>query len=342
MILGRDVAALLVEALRILLLPPGIGQGVQQVQVLGGGLQQLSRGRHGFDDGLPRPLGDGAGDGAVLVADDADVVLVAADGMVVVLPIGIVGGGRAAAADGPKEALVPLAIDLHGDHGPAKTELDGLLRRQLDGPAEVQVRSVGRAGVGEDELPVLEADGGMAGRHGAVVQDHVGSGRPAEEEGTGAVLAVGLHEGGERQLEAGVEQSLGHLVLGGHEEGDVGRLEAGLEQLHGPAVLEAEVGLEGRLADGAGGVDRRQEADLVVGLGGVPLAEAADVDVARVAAALARGDEGILLGILVVEAHVARRGVAEHAPLSGPGAGFAGWTVHVGIVRVFILGLTKV
>ncbi|EJK61097.1 hypothetical protein THAOC_18466, partial [Thalassiosira oceanica] len=153
---------------------------------------------------------------------DADVVVGRPDRVVV----GAVGPGRRGpgrseagpARHGLEQPLVPLVHDLHADYGPAESELHRLSRDELDGAAEVQVRPVRGAGVGEQELPVLEPDRGVPGRHGAVVEDHVRAGRAAEEEGTGAVPPVRLEEGGEAQLEARVEEPLGHLVLGRDEE----------------------------------------------------------------------------------------------------------------------------
>ena len=56
------------------------------------------------------------------------------------------------------------------------------------------------------------------------------------------------------------------------------------------------------------GICGGEEADLVIGFGGVPFAEALDVYVAGVASAFAGGDEGVFFGVFV-KAHVAYRGV---------------------------------
>ena len=59
-----------------------------------------------------------------------------------------------------------------------------------------------------------------------VVQHHVARRAPAYVQVPGRVLPVGLENGGEGELEAGVEEGLGHVVLRNDEEGDVGRLRA--------------------------------------------------------------------------------------------------------------------
>ncbi|KAL7551108.1 hypothetical protein ACHAWF_014303 [Thalassiosira exigua] len=312
----------------------GIRQRVQQVEVLRRALRQRPRGGQARHDPLPRPPGHRPQDLAVPVRD-ADVVLAAPHGAVVAVPRvpapragvpGSVGAEAGPSRDGPEEAAVPLVHDLHGDHAPSEAELDGLARAELDGTSEVEVAPVGRSGVREEELAVLESDRGVLRADGAIVQDHVAPRAPSEEEGTGPVFAVGLEEGAEAELEARVEEALGHLVLGGHEEGYVGRLEGGLEELDQPPVLELEVASEGGLADAAGGVDAAEEADLVVRLGGVPLAQALDVYVAGVPQAFAGRDHGVGGGVLFVEAHVADGGV-----VGGGGRSFA----RGGVVGIF-------
>lgn len=161
----------------------------------------------------------------------------------------------------------------------------------------------------------------MSGRDSAVIQHHVRPGRASKEKGTGGVAAVRLEEGAEGKLEARVEESLGHLVLGCHKQRHVGRFERRFEELDLASVLELEIGFEGGLADGTGGIDRRQEADLIVGFGSVPFAQAFDVHVFGVTAALAGGDHGILGRIFFVKAHVTHRRIARRGHVSGGGSG---------------------
>jgi hypothetical protein len=118
-------------------------------------------------------------------------------------------------------------------------------------------------------------------------------------------------------------------MLRSNEQAHIGRLQRALEELHDPPVLELKIAAEGGLAHGAGGIDAGKEADLVVGFGGVPFAEAVDVNVTSVAEAFAGGDHGVFGGVFVVEAHVACGFVALD---------FGGFFLR-GVVRVFWRGV---
>lgn len=161
----------------------------------------------------------------------------------------------------------------------------------------------------------------MSRRHRAIIQHHIASGTASQEQRTGTVPTIRFEQGGKTQLKPSIEEPLGHLVLGGHQQRNVGRFQRALEQLDEPSVLQFEIRSEGGLAHRAGGVDAAQEADLIVGLGGVPLSETVDVDVAGVSETFARRDHGIVGGVFFVEAHVAGGYIAWNIRGSGSGGG---------------------
>jgi hypothetical protein len=76
------------------------------------------------------------------------------------------------------------------------------------------------------------------------------------------------------------------------------------------SILELKIGLEGTFADGTGGVDRREEADLVVGFRRMPLAETIHMDVLGISATFTGSDHWVFFGIFFIEAHVADGAVA--------------------------------
>jgi hypothetical protein len=71
-------------------------------------------------------------------------------------------------------------------------------------------------------------------------------------------------------------------MLGRHEETNVRWFQRALEEFDDSSVLEFKVASEGGFANGTGGIDAGEEANLVIGFGGVPFAEAVNVDVACV------------------------------------------------------------
>mmetsp|Transcript_10944 Transcript_10944/g.31373 ORF Transcript_10944/g.31373 Transcript_10944/m.31373 type:complete len:290 (-) Transcript_10944:1937-2806(-) len=202
-----------------LLVALGIGQGVQQVEVLAGLLREVSWCRQCLHDALARSSRHGLGDDARLAVGDSDVVIVAADGARVDV-LGVVLGlfrSLGISANRAQQSAIPLVDDLHRNHGPTQTELHGLRWRQLQWPPEVEVGTVGGSRVGEDELTIFETNCRVACGNGAVVQHHVGTGRASQEEGTAGIALVRFEQGAEGELESRVEQALRHLVLGGDE-----------------------------------------------------------------------------------------------------------------------------
>ena len=70
-------------------------------------------------------------------------------------------------ANGPQQPAIPLVHLLHGAHGPSETELRRLRPREFQRSAQVQVGTIGRSRVGENELSILEANRSMASRNSA-------------------------------------------------------------------------------------------------------------------------------------------------------------------------------
>lgn len=139
----------------------GVGQCVQQVQVFGRLLRELSGGWQRSHDRFARPAVDRPCDQSRVAIGDTNVAIGTPNGPVVgcsaVVVIGI-RAGCTGASDRTQQTSIPFAHNLHGDHRSSEAELDRLRRRQLEGAAQVQVRAVGRSSVGEDEFPVLELD----------------------------------------------------------------------------------------------------------------------------------------------------------------------------------------
>lgn len=157
----------------------------------------------------------------------------------------------------------------------------------------------------------------MAGRDRAVVQDHVRTRGSSQEKRPGSVSSVWLEESAEGQLETGVEKTLRHFVLGGDQQRHVGWFQGRLEKFDVTAILQLEIRLEGALTDGASGIDGRQEADLVVRFGCVPFSKTFDMNIFGITTTLARGDEGVVLRILLIKTHVTNRIIAMMFLYSG-------------------------
>ena len=78
---------------------------------------------------------------------------------------------------------------------------------------------VRRARVREEEFPVFEPNRGVPRAYGAIVQDHVASRTPSQQEGAGPVPPVGFEKCAEAELKPSIEQTLAlHLVLGGDQQ----------------------------------------------------------------------------------------------------------------------------
>mmetsp|Transcript_17806 Transcript_17806/g.25778 ORF Transcript_17806/g.25778 Transcript_17806/m.25778 type:complete len:210 (-) Transcript_17806:575-1204(-) len=121
----------------------------------------------------------------------------------------------------------------------------------------------------------------------------------------------------------------------GNKEGNVGGLKRRLEELDKTSILELKVGTEGALTNGASGVHRGKEADLVICFCRVPFAQTLHVNVSRVTEAFTGGDEGILIGVLLIKAHIANGSIV---------IGFIciGVVLRHGIIGVFSVCLAKV
>jgi hypothetical protein len=78
-------------------------------------------------------------------------------------------------------------------------------------------------------------------------------------------------------------------------------------------ILELEIGLESALAHGASGIHRREKANLVVGLGRVPLSKTLHMDILRVSTTFAGGNKRIRLCVLFVKTHVANRMIRRYS-----------------------------
>ncbi len=304
----------------------GTGQGKEQIKVLRRVLRELSR----FGETLHNRLAGAALNDLRRIIRDTNVTIRAASNAAIVRSV-FGHFDTALSTDSPQQTAVPLVDDPHRNHGSSQPELHRLRGGQLERAAQVQVATVGASRVGENKFTVLEADARVTGRDGAVVQHHVGSRRPPEQQGTTGVAAVRLHDGAEGQLEARIKEALGHFVLGRHQKADIGRFEAALEQFNLTSISELEVTLESALAHTAGGVDAAQEADLVVRFGRVPFSETLDVNVLGITGTFARGNHGILVRVFFIETHVAHGVFAVASFLSGS---LRALGIH-GIVRVF-------
>eukprot|EP00957_Ditylum_brightwellii_P147891 11261132-Ditylum_brightwellii.AAC.1 len=108
----------------------------------------------------------------------------------------------------------------------------------MDVEAEIEVRTVGRATICEDELSAFEVDDGMESRYGVVIYHHIQTRGLAKKEGPGAITTISK------------------------KEGSIGRFQGGLEELDKTSFLEIKVGAEGAITYGASGVYRGKETDL--------------------------------------------------------------------------------